>query len=279
MSKAIIPNDAYIMIIGAMKSGTTTLYWHLAQHPKVCSCSHKEPEYFSEYQGHGVNVQHYADLWDYDPDQHAYVLEASTGYTKYPSEPNVAKKIKASGITPTFLYVVRDPFKRIESDYNFSLDKEWFDPTLPITDDRYVSISNYFMQLEPYRELFGMTNIMVLDFDELVSDPAKLLTSVFDRLQLNGNDVEIVDEVKHKTGELSQAEVFLNMHPGIKAATRLLPRSAKQLIKGLYKPVSKISPKKQLSEKERAIIHNKLQDNMRLLQEHYGVGVEKWGFF
>jgi len=278
MSKSIIPNDAYIMIIGAMKSGTTTLYWHLAQHPKICSCVHKEPEYFSENQGHGVSVPHYSDLWDYSPDQHTYVLEASTGYTKYPSEPNVAHKIKAYGITPTFLYVVRDPFKRIESDYNFSLDKKWFDPKLPITDDRYVSISDYSMQLEPYREHFGVTNILVLDFDELVSNPAQLLTSVFDRLHLNSTDVEIVDEVKHKTNQLSQAEVFLNMHPHIKSVTNLLPQSAKQLLKGLYKPVAKVSQKKQLSKEERAIIHNKLQDHMRLFQEHYGFHVEKWGF-
>ncbi|GJL65751.1 MAG: sulfotransferase [Nitrospirales bacterium] len=278
MSKSIIPNDAYIMIIGAMKSGTTTLYWHLTQHPKICSCVHKEPEYFSENQGHGVSVPHYSDLWDYDPNQHRYVLEASTGYTKYPCEPNVADKIKAYGITPTFLYVVRDPFMRIESDYNFSLDKEWFDPKLPITDDRYVSISNYFMQLEPYRKQFGVTNILVLDFDELVSNPAQLLTSVFDRLQLSSTDIEIVDEVKHKTRELSKAEVFLTMHPGIKSVTSLLPHSVKQFMKGLYEPVSQISQKKQLTTEERAIIHTKLQNHMSLFQKHYGFHVEKWGF-
>ncbi|WP_447968759.1 sulfotransferase domain-containing protein [Nitrospira sp. M1] len=274
----MIPNNAYIMIIGAMKSGTTTLYWHLVQHPHICPCIHKEPEYFSENQGHGVHVEEYADLWDFDPNRHTYVLEASTGYTKYPSEPNVAKNIKAYGITPTFLYVVRDPFTRIESDYNFSLDKEWFDPKLPITDDRYVSISNYFEQLEPYREHFGLHNIKVLDFDELVSNPKHLLTSLFDSLQLNGDDIKIVDEVKHKTRELSQAQVFLNMHPRMQSVASFLPASAKQLIKGLYKPVSRMSQKKRLSEEERAIVHDKLRHDMSLFQERYGFCVEKWGF-
>ncbi len=223
-------------------------------------------------------MEEYADLWDFDPNRHTYVLEASTGYTKYPSEPNVAKNIKAYGITPTFLYVVRDPFTRIESDYNFSLDKEWFDPKLPITDDRYVSISNYFEQLEPYREHFGLHNIKVLDFDELVSNPKHLLTSLFDSLQLNGDDIKIVDEVKHKTRELSQAQVFLNMHPRMQSVASFLPASAKQLIKGLYKPVSRMSQKKRLSEEERAIVHDKLRHDMSLFQERYGFCVEKWGF-
>jgi|GEM_PF-6934210 tRNA A37 threonylcarbamoyladenosine biosynthesis protein TsaE len=35
-----------IMIIGAMKSGTTNLFRSLAQHSKICPCEVKEPRFF-----------------------------------------------------------------------------------------------------------------------------------------------------------------------------------------------------------------------------------------
>ncbi len=36
------------MIIGAMKSGTSTLAEILSMHPEVCFCREKEPHFFSK---------------------------------------------------------------------------------------------------------------------------------------------------------------------------------------------------------------------------------------
>ena len=110
-----IPKDAYAIIIGSMKCGTSSLYSYLAQHPEICPAASKEPEFFSENQGHGVKVEKYEDLWNFGMSVHRYALEASTGYTKYPMEPNVAKNIRDYGIKPKFIYVIRNPFDRIQS--------------------------------------------------------------------------------------------------------------------------------------------------------------------
>ena len=37
----------YILIIGAMKCGTTTLFDLLAQHPQIAPCKPKEPGFFA----------------------------------------------------------------------------------------------------------------------------------------------------------------------------------------------------------------------------------------
>ena len=37
----------FALIIGAMKSGTTSLFHLLAQHPEIAAASVKEPNYFS----------------------------------------------------------------------------------------------------------------------------------------------------------------------------------------------------------------------------------------
>jgi len=74
--------DAYDIIIGAMKCGTSSLYSYLLDHPQICPPIVKEPEFFSENQAHGVQVDNYSDLWSFDDTVHKYALEASTGYTK-----------------------------------------------------------------------------------------------------------------------------------------------------------------------------------------------------
>src|ERR1700757_1899826 len=41
-----MPCDAYVIIIGAMNCGTSSLYTYLAEHPEICPCITKEPEFF-----------------------------------------------------------------------------------------------------------------------------------------------------------------------------------------------------------------------------------------
>ncbi len=56
------------MIIGAMKSGTTTLSQILSQHPDVCFCQKKEPHFFSKNSSWENNLSDYRAL--YDPKTH-----------------------------------------------------------------------------------------------------------------------------------------------------------------------------------------------------------------
>ena len=136
-----IPEEAYVIIIGAMKSGTTSLYSYLVQHPEICECRIKEPEYFTQHQSHGVQEKKYEELWNFDETVHRYVLESSTGYTKYPLEKDIPAKISEYGIKPWFIYILRDPFERIESHFNAGrFNPEW---KHSILDEHLISVSNY----------------------------------------------------------------------------------------------------------------------------------------
>ncbi|MCD6186536.1 MAG: sulfotransferase domain-containing protein [Desulfuromusa sp.] len=178
-----IPRDAYAIIIGAMKCGTTSLYSYLKKHPEICPASVKEPEFFSENQGHGVQVENYRNLWTFDDTVHKYALEASTGYTKYPSEQNVPKNILDYGISPKFIYIIRNPFDRISSHFNFmQKNKSWL---LNITDTHLINTSNYFLQLEQYKRYFPLEDILILDFDELRDNPALVLKRTYGFLDLS----------------------------------------------------------------------------------------------
>ena len=60
-----IPKDAYAIIIGAMKCGTSSLYSYLEGHPEICPAVGKEPEFFSENQALTLQVDNYSDLWSF----------------------------------------------------------------------------------------------------------------------------------------------------------------------------------------------------------------------
>ena len=269
-----IPKDAYAIIIGAMKCGTTSLYDYLIKHPEICPSISKEPEFFSENQSHGVKVVKYSDLWSFDNSIHKYALEASTGYTKYPTEPNVPRNIFNYGISPKFIYIMRNPFDRISSHYNFmQKDKSW---RLQILDAHLLGTTNYFIQLEQFRKYFPLQDILLLDFDELKENPAKVLKKTYEFLGLSYHYFPEKYEVKNVTPIESEAE-------------RNLRRSKSGIIFGyLPKPIKKagkkflhiISPpaKRALTDKEREMVYNEIKESMSNLYRIYGFDVSKWGF-
>ena len=169
VSLPVIAPDRYALIIGAMKAATTSLFSYLAEHPAICPASIKEPEFFSRHQGHKAPIARYEDLWaDFDPDRHRFAMEASTGYTKW-GERGAEETIHAYGLRPKLVYIVRDPYDRIELHYNFMLQnpswrRDILDPTI-------VQTSNYYLYVEAFSRVFGRENLLLLDYDEISGDP------------------------------------------------------------------------------------------------------------
>jgi len=270
-TRKAIPSDAYLLIIGAMKCGTTSLFSYLSAHPQICPAVVKEPEFFSDHQRHKIHADHYEDLWpDYDGFVHRYVMEASTGYTKYPLEPKVPERMKDYGIEPKFIYIMRNPFARIESQFNFSRGKKGW--KFGICDQHLIDLSNYYLQLERYRKWFPLRDLLLLDFDELSLDPAGVLMKVYRFLGIPPHFPARYD-IKNPTLGLPW---YVR-----KTIDRLNPYYPK-FLKGASKKMlirltSKIQ-KRVLSEREREYIRGRLQEDMRRLKDVYGVSVQKWGF-
>ena len=170
----------FAFIIGAMKCGTTALFESLIQHPEICGCSQKEPNYFSHAALQDRSFESYTALYPWDDRRHRVALEASTSYTKMPSSPGGANQIYFRGLDDArFIYVVRDPIQRIRSDYLHSLDAGWV--KAPITEgvepDR-VAYSNYAFQILPYEYYFGRDRILVVAYNQLRTSRAELLRRI-----------------------------------------------------------------------------------------------------
>ncbi|MFE4108655.1 sulfotransferase domain-containing protein [Almyronema epifaneia] len=269
-----IPENAYVMIIGAMKCGTSSLYSYLKKHPEICPASTKEPEFFSENQKHGVAIENYSDLWNFDHTVHKYALEASTGYTKYPTEPNVAQNIFNYGIKPKFIYIIRNPFERIASHFNYMRrDESWL---ANIDSPFVIHTSNYFLQLEQYTQYFPLEDILVLDFDDLKKQPQQVLQTTYAFLQLSSSYFPPAYEVKNSTPVESKIEWSLRrlkLRPWLKQ----LPEPIKQAGKRLLQRTPPVE-RRVLTETEKAFIYRELQASMVRLQQVYGFDVGKWGF-
>lgn len=272
-----IAKDAHVIIIGAMKAGTTSLYNYLQSHPEICPALLKEPEFFSENQVHGIRprgiqVSSYADLWSFDESVHKYALEASTGYTQFPLEPNVPKKIYDYGIKPKLIYIVRNPFSRILSHRSFIKNRAWawrFDHA------HFINVSNYFLQLEQYRKYFPLEDILILDFDMLKDDSLAILQTVYRFLDLLDDYVPEEFEAHNPTRLESKLEKGLRKSK-FSTLFNYVPKPLKQYGRGFLDRLP--ADKSTLTDSERQFIYNELKEDMFGLYHSYGVDVRKWGF-
>lgn len=170
----------HFIIIGAMKSGTTTLYRYLDLHPDVDMSRDKETDFFLTDATRARGLDWYSAQFT----QADLVRgEASPNYTKCRDFPGVPERIKADLPAVKLIYIVRDPVRRAESQFRHSFIMGDLDADLTgfAGTHEYAHIldtSRYARQLEAYRAVFPGDAILVLDFDDLVRDPQSVMDQV-----------------------------------------------------------------------------------------------------
>ena len=198
-------NRPNLFLIGAMKSGTTTLHELLATHPQLSMCEPKEPCHFVDP---AVLERHWPEMWrkGYWRDEAAYLAlfpakprarywgESSTDYTKGPLIDGVAERIAAYNPEARFVYIMRDPIERTISHYwhMVELRGETRAPLDAIrAEPHYTQVSDYAYQLWPFVERFGRERLHTLSFESLRRDPQAAVRGVFAWL---GVDTDFVPE-------------------------------------------------------------------------------------
>jgi len=265
----------HLIIIGAMKCATTTVFNLLARHPQIAPAHEKEPGYFTKGWDSGAD---YLDHWSRrDIEAGHYLLEASTEYTKAPRTDCVARRMREYGIQPKLIYVVRDPLDRIESDFNFSLTQWWHNPAVPPTDDRYVSISNYFLQLAQYRDFFDSGALLLIDFDDVRNDLPGVGERVAAFLEIEST-FERSDPVESNvTKPATWAQRFVHGSWTLNDLFWKTPEPVRSTLTGALR-LTPTAPKIRLSPQQRDTIRDALAKDIRRFGETYGFDVSKWGF-
>ena len=183
----IEPTQRHFIIIGAMKAGTTTLFELLAKHPALCRTwaslpgvsFTKEINYFTRQYRKGHTPLHYDWRFPFDPTRHAWTLDASPNYAKWPRSRGVPERIAALGGETKLAYVLREPVDRIESHMAHTLNRKGRADL-----DACIRTSRYALQLDKYMPPIDRDDILLLDFEQLRRKPSTVVTQVCDFLNI-----------------------------------------------------------------------------------------------
>jgi hypothetical protein len=191
--------DNFALIIGAAKCGTTSLFAYLSQHPQIAACRasesivnsltvQKEVNFFTENWHRGF--EWYMSLWDWNSSIHRVALEATVNYTKVPICPNAAERIATlqDRADFKFIYIMRDPIERIESQYTYGLSRGVNYASIEkgkMIDSNLLAPSMYSRQLKEYYLRFPDEQILLVNFEDLKKKPREVCRRVCNFLEID----------------------------------------------------------------------------------------------
>lgn len=263
MSRKILPD---VIIIGAMKAGTTNLYEYMAGHSQIGVSSEKETDFFVA----GKNWSRGLD-WYHNQFRPGYTVyaEASPNYTKRGLFAGVPERIAEVIPNCKFIFLARDPVKRAESQYRhvvLSGKKAPGIKELPgsRTLRNLVDSSSYAAQIEPYLALFPRKNFLFLQFEDLVHNPGKVLGDVAGFIGVNDEWPTGKDIATNSADSLARLPHWVFSLRETRFASVLKPRLSRIAISRLKSLVSRGVPPRQaepFSPEIRETITQMLQDD------------------
>ena len=212
-------NRPNLLIVGAAKSGTTSLHNYLKQHPEIFMTEHKEPHFLinSEIGQKRVHkgvteLEKYEQMFLTDIN-YKYKGESSVMYLAFPefSIKNI-KKYLSSDVK--IIIMLRNPVERAYAGYLHNLR---YNPSENLTfkqaikecedryqkdkeitpDTRYLHVGNYYSQVKAFIDEFKL-NTHIIFYDDYVKDIDYCLEKLFVFLEVK--DVKIDTSTRHMQG-------------------------------------------------------------------------------
>ena len=183
-----LPN---LVVIGAKKSGTTSLYHYLASHPDIWMSREKELDFFVAERNWSRGLDWYRRRFNTDA---AVRGEASPYYTALPQHRGVPERMASVIPDARLVYLVRDPIERLVSHYHMAVAtgrerRPLAAAIANLSESWYVAQGRYWMQLDPYLRHFAPEQVLVVDQDDLGRERAAALRRVFGFLGVDPNFV------------------------------------------------------------------------------------------
>lgn len=172
------PRMPNFFILGAAKSGTTTLYSYLAQHPDIYMPDEKEPHFFNDSENFGLGVDAY--IARHFKNSAAFKARGEATPAYFFSVERAIHRLKDvygdGDIKLKFVLVFRNPVERAWSHYlhmkRIGAEKESFETALELEDERvafnpnawfgYFSDGLYSRQLKIWLDYFPREQFLFL---------------------------------------------------------------------------------------------------------------------
>jgi hypothetical protein len=194
----VLPN---FLIIGAARSGTSTLYAYLRSHPDIYLRESKRPEphFFFKPSEYAKGLGYYEEKWFPREGKWRAVGEASTSYLCGPDVPAlIARDLPGVHL----IAILRNPIDRAYSnywhgvrsgietlDFGTAVDQEAErtqaiegTPLGELKPYSYIARGFYFAQLSNYLRFFDRDRLTILTFEQLREAPRALLDGLYRQL-------------------------------------------------------------------------------------------------
>lgn len=197
-----LPN---LLIIGAAKSGTTSLHHYLKQHPNIFMTEHKEPHFLinseiGEKRVHKAvtSLEKYKSLFEIEK-TFSYKGESSVMYLAFPefSIKNIRKYLLPE---VKIIIMLRNPIERAFAGHLHNLrynpaENLSFEEAIELSEDRYhqendmtpdtryLHVGKYYLQVKSFIDEFK-ENVHVIFYDDYVNDIDFCLLEVFNFLKV-----------------------------------------------------------------------------------------------
>jgi len=208
------------IVIGAQKSGTTSLHEYLSQHPEIGVGEKKELHYFDrdKYFKDGINYSDYHEFFDFKEEKKVYG-ETTPSYI---FKEEFIDRIKEYNPNIKLIVLFRNPIKRAFSHWNMRrkrgnesrifhecvLDELEMvkDKNYKATLDHYLDRGRYYRQVKYLLDNFPSKNVKIFSSNELKSSPEDTLNNIFDFLKLDKDKYKFSPVDKHKLKYNSELE-------------------------------------------------------------------------
>jgi len=256
-SASKLVNMPTFLLIGAGKSGTTSIYNHLRQHPDVYMPRIKEPLFFA-FEGQRVNfcgpgdaeinaravttLQRYQDLF-HEGVGRAALGEASVAYLYYPS---AAERISRLLPDAKLIVVLRCPADRAYANYLHAL-RLGREPLGSFADAldaepariaagwshfyHYASKGWYYRQLSHWLKLFPREQILFNLYDDLEQNPAELMRRIFSFIGVDPDHPISTEKKFNVSGQPTGIRIRNFVQRGSPMAQIVLPKQMRATLK------------------------------------------------
>lgn len=272
--KGRFPN---LLVIGAMKAGTTSLHSYLDQHPDIYMSKPKELHYYADVHYKKWTKEQYMNFFQSDA---KIVGSSPQSYTKCHNKyyQNIPERIYRDTPDVKMIYIVRDPIERYKSHI---LESYHCDPKRDIEYskeiDNYLKTSMYGMQLEEFLKYFKIEQFHILSLEELKKNPLNEMNSIFTFLELKSMDDPKVFAVAKNAAESKKIPLGIKSSFLYRAGNRIIPELTKSIASFYANVFFKYQlTKPQLTNQELKELRDKLKSDIEKFRNLSGKSFSHW---
>ena len=276
------------MIVGAMKSGTSTLSKILNQHPGITMSEPMEPHFFSMTENWQKNLERYQKR-NFKEGNNQLYGEGSTTYTMFPHyNLELWKDIYNYNPEMKFIYLIRNPIERAISQYMHLYERGYLNSSIEdalINEPWIINTGRYFTQIKPFIDLFGKENVYIIDFEDLIYNRQDVIKNVsnFLNIEFDNNyfDLDIYSNKSIGQTKINKKFDFLVSLRNKYLAKINLPKKVTNILKKLWnyfikQNTRKFYKKPELTYEYKSMIINLTKLDIIELERITGKDFSKW---